>query len=446
MNLISVSLIFPDVEGDRQTMANLKDTLIAKIPQWRADIARLLHDHNKTVIAEITVEHLFKGLRGVPAIHCDTSTVDPERGLFIRGIPVLDLINQTPEAVFFLLCTGELPDEDAHRELRKDLRRRVQVPYYVWNLIHNMPDDTHPMVLLSLSMLAMQRESVFLKRYNEGMSRDEHWEATLEDALTIIARLPSIAAGIYRLRIARLDRISALPEPGFVENFTHMLGIKDPRGYFHEFIRRFAIVHSDHEGANASVITSRVANSTLSDLYYSISGAMNCLSGPLHGLANQESVRFTLDILNHFQGVPEAEPLRAYLEEFLGAGKIVPGFGHAVLRNTDPRYTALHELGKEICPDLDVFQMVELLAEVVPPLLIEQGKAKNPYPNIDGISGVLLYHFGITDLSFYTVMFSVTQVLGICAQLVINRALMSPIFRPRSITTEALQNFVKSEK
>lgn len=427
-------------------MANLKAKLQEKIPGWREEVQHLLRDHGKKVISEITVEQLFKGLRGVRAVHCDTSTVDPEKGLFIRDIPVLDLIDRSPEEVFYLLCTGELPDAEAHQALRKDLRRRVDVPYYVWNLIHDLPDDTHPMVLLSLSMLAMQRESVFLERYNLGISREDHWEATLEDALNIIARLPVIAAGIYQLRITRKARISPLRKPGFVENFTHMLGIKDPDGSFKEFIRRFAIVHSDHEGANASVITSRVANSTLSDLYYSISGAMNCLSGPLHGLANQESVRFVQEILAHFGKIPSKKALSGYIETVLGNGQVVPGFGHAVLRHHDPRYTALYDLGKEICPDLDIFRVVEMLGEVVPPLLIQQGKAKNPYPNIDGISGALLYHFGIKDLSFYTVMFSITQVLGICAQLIINRALITPIFRPRSITTGALRELVKGEK
>lgn len=425
-------------------MADLKATLAAKIPSWRGEVRDLIRRHGDTVIAQITIEQLFKGLRGVRAIHCDTSYVDPEEGLLIRGIPVLDLVEEgrSPEAVFFLLCTGDLPDAAALAALREELAARANVPYYVWNLIHSLPDDTHPMVLLSLSMLSMQRESVFLKRYNEGMSRADYWEATLEDGLNIVARLPAIAAGIYRLRMLGQPRISPSRDAGWVENFAHMLGIDDPQGTIREFLRRFAIVHSDHEGANASVLTSRISNSTLSDLYYSISGAMNCLSGPLHGLANQETVKFNQQILAHFGGVPSDAALAEYVWDYLEQGKVVPGFGHAVLRHLDPRFLALEALGRKACMDEPLFQMVERLAEVVPPLLKKQGKAKNPYPNIDGISGAMLYHYGIRELSYYTVMFSVSQVLGIVAQLLINQALNGAILRPRSVTTDWLRGQV----
>lgn len=423
-------------------MADLKQTLKNKIPQWRADIRKLLAAHADTIISSITLSQLFKGLRGVEAVVCDTSYVDPREGLFIRGIPVLELIDRSAEEIFFLLCTGELPGPAALEALRKDLEQRAAVPEYVWKMIESMPEDTDPMSLMSMAMVAMQRESVFLKRYNEGMPREEHWEATLEDALNIIARLPVISAGIYRGRILKKDVHPPRAGNGFMENFAHMLGIPDPQGHFAEFIRRFVVVHSDHEGANASVLTSRIVNSSLSDLYFSISAAMNSLSGPLHGLANQESVKFTLEILKKFNGPPEAEALREFIWQCLQAGRVIPGFGHAVLRDKDPRYVALFELGKKVCPAHPVFRTVEILGEVAPPLLRKQGKAQNPYPNIDGISGALLYAFGIKELNYYTAMFSTSQILGICAQLIINRAVYSPIIRPRSVTTQWLQSFV----
>ena len=216
--------------------------------------------------------------------------------------------------------------------------------------------------------------------------------------------------------------------------------MEDP--HFVDFLRKFFVVHSDHEGANASVFSSRVVNSSLSDLYYAISASMNSLAGPLHGLANQESLKFILEILDHFHGVPTESALEEYIRNQLQSGKLIPGFGHAVLRHHDPRFIALHDFGSNLCADDPVFQVVTLLSRVVPPLLMKQGKAKNPYPNIDGISGALLYHFGIRELSFYTVMFSTAQILGICAQLIINQALMVPIFRPRSITTRQLQQLL----
>ncbi|RMI17543.1 MAG: citrate (Si)-synthase [Calditrichaeota bacterium] len=423
-------------------MQKLRETLAKQIPQWREEVRYLLQRHADEVVSTISVTQLFKGLRGVRAVVCDTSYVDPEEGLFIRGIPVQQLVDRSAEEVFFLLCTGELPDEAATEELRRELERRRSVPAYVWNVIDSFPEDAHPMVLLSTAMLAMQRESHFQKRFDEGMSREDHWEPTLEDALNIIARLPVIAAGIYRQRLRGEPRIEPASGLDFSANFAHMLGLDDPREEFREFIRRFVVVHSDHEGANASVFTSRVVNSSLSDLYYSISGAMNCLAGPLHGLANQESVKFVLEIQERFGGVPDEKELESYVWHLLEEGRLIPGFGHAVLRSHDPRFVALEEFGQQVCPDDPVFQIVEKLARVVPPLLIKQGKAQNPYPNIDGISGTLLYHFGMRELKFYTVMFSVAQILGICAQLLINRAIFSPIIRPRSVTTRWLRGYL----
>ena len=423
-------------------MPDLKQTLAEKIPQWRSETRELLHQHGNTVVSQITVEQLFKGLRGVNAVLCNTSYVDPRDGLFIRGIPVLELMEHSAEEIFFLLCTGELPDDAALQQLTEDIERRAEVPKYVWRTLIKLPEDTHPMTMLSIAMLAMQRESVFLQRYNDGMAKDDRWDATLEDALNIIARLPVVAATIYRVGIQKAEFIPPEKGLGFSDNFAHMLGLPDPAGRFKAFLRQFVVVHSDHEGANASVLTSRVVNSSLSDLYYSISGAMNSLAGPLHGLANQESVKFVKAIEKEFGGVPDSEMLQRYIKDVLDQGRVIPGFGHAVLRYHDPRYTALYDFGKTVCPDDHLFRIVEMLGDVVPPLLQAQGKAKNPYPNIDGISGTLLNHFGMTELGYYTVMFSVAQILGICAQLIAERAVFSSIFRPKSVTSSWLEGYV----
>ncbi len=422
----------------------LKQTLNKNIPKWRKEHQQLLAQNADKTVSKITLAQLFKGLRGVNAIHCDTSFVDPDKGLFIRNIPLLDLIKCSAEEIFFLLCTGERPTKEANQELQNTLQSRSNVPQYVWNVLDSLPQDTHPMTMLSIAVLAMRRESVFDKRYMNGIQREEHWEATLEDALTLLGRLPVLAAGIYRRYIIHEPMPAPRQDLGFSDNFAYLLGVGKYSGTFGEFIRQFVIVHSDHEGANASVLTSRIVNSSLSDLFYCLSGAMNCLAGPLHGLANQESVKFSFRILEEFMGVPTDDDLEAYVWETLQSGKVIPGFGHAVLRNQDPRYQAMYNLANQICADDQLFAIAEKLSRIVPPLLIKQGKAKNPYPNIDGISGTLLYYFGVRDLRFYTVMFSVAQTLGICAQLILNRAIFSPIFRPKSVTTQWLQSHFKS--
>jgi citrate synthase len=223
-----------------------------------------------------------------------------------------------------------------------------------------------------------------------------------------------------------------------------MLGIHDKTDEtFVHFIKRFMIVHSDHEGGYVGVHSSRLVNSALSDLYYSISSGINGLAGPIHGLANQQMVKYVLQILGKFNGIPKDEELKAFIREDLKSGKIIPGFGHAVLRNKDPRFLALYEIGKKAYPDEIVFQLVDKLVHFVPPILSEQGKIKNPNPNIDAISGALLYHFGIEDFDFYTVMFAISHVLGICAQLIYNQAIFSPLIRPRSVTIKWLKDFIE---
>lgn len=423
-------------------MSHLRNTLAARIPKLREEVRNLVSQHGDEIVSTISIAQLFKGLRSVEAIVCNTSYVDPGEGLFIRGYPLEQLVELSGEQIFHLLCTSEIPPEAAELELRQELHKRSQIPDYVYKLLQTVPDNTHPMTLLSLATLAMQRESVFMQRYQEGMDRGDHWEATLEDALNIIARLPVIAAFIYRQVIQKKAAIPPASGLSYAENFAQMLGIDDPNGLFGQFMRRFIVVHSDHEGANASVLTSRVVDSSLSDLYYSISASMNSLAGPLHGLANQHSVVFAQKLLAHFGGIPDVKSLDKYLWQYLQSGNVIPGFGHAVLRKQDPRYVAVFEFGKSIFAEDPLFRIAELLGEIVPPLLRKQGKAKNPYPNIDGISGTLLYNFGVKEMEFYTVMFSVSQILGICAQLIMNRAINSPLIRPKSVTTRWLQGHV----
>ena len=428
-------------------MLHLKSKLEEKIPVWRKEAQELLKTYSEVEVSQVTVQHLFRGLRGVKSMICDTSHVDPQKGLFIRDYPLLDLVDKTPEEVFFLLCTGELPDQASLLSLQNELRKRASVPEYIWQIIHQIPDDTHPMSMFSICVLAMQREAVFWKRYLDGMSKEDYWEATLEDSLNIIAILPVIAAGIYRIKFLKADVIEPHPILDLAGNFAYMLGIHDKIDEtFVHFIKRFMIVHSDHEGGYVGVHSSRLVNSALSDLYYSISSGINGLAGPIHGLANQQMVKYALEILKTYNGIPNDEELEKVVRNDLNNGKIIPGFGHAVLRSKDPRFLALYEIGKEAHPDEIVFQLVDKLVQFVPPILSEQGKIRNPNPNIDAISGALLYHFGIEEFDFYTVMFATSHVLGICAQLIYNQAILSPLIRPRSVTIDWLKKFLQINK
>jgi citrate synthase len=289
----------------------------------------------------------------------------------------------------------------------------------------------------------MQKESEFVKAYNKGMKKTDYWKPTLEDALNLLAKLPGIAAGVYRLRFNKGKRIGYKKDLDWGANYARMLGIKDKTGVFTKLIRLYLTLHCDHEGGNVSANTCHTVGSALSDSYYAVSAGLNGLAGPLHGLANQECLGWVLDTIKKFKGAPTKEQIRKYAWDTLNSGKVIPGYGHAVLRVTDPRFSAFLAFGKEYLPDSPVFKTVANVYDVVPEVLKEHGKAKNPWPNVDAGSGALLYHFGLREFPYYTVLFSVSRAMGMLSQLILNRAMGTPITRPKSVSTEWVKKNIK---
>lgn len=423
-------------------MYTLRNTLADLIPGLRRDAKELLEKYGDKVISDVTVRQAFGGMRGVKCMVCDTSVVDPEKGLLVRGMPILELADKLPEEIFFLLCAGRLPESGELRSLQDDLKARREVPGYVWKVLYDLPKDTHPMEMFGTAILILERSSVFRKRYTEGMRKEEFWEPALEDSLCLIAKLPSLAAGVYRIRFDKGEPIPSDPDLDWGGSYAAMLGIPDPTGEFANMIRLYLTLHADHEGGNVSANTCHTVASSLADPYYAVSAGLSGLAGPLHGLASQECLRFVLQIKERFNGVPSEKQLRDYAFSVLEEGRVIPGYGHAVLRSTDPRFIALHDFGQRVCKDDPVFQIVALGYKVIPEVLKKHGKAKNPYPNVDSGTGALMHHFGVTEISYYTVLFGVSRALGMLSQLIINRALGTPITRPKSVSTEWIRNYV----
>jgi len=423
-------------------MSILLEKLEQKIPNWREDVRALISDSGSSVISEVSLKQAYGGMRGVKGLVCDTSSVSEDTGLIIRGIPLLDIIEILPEEVLYLLLTGDLPDKDALSELQSNLQEHAIVPDYIWTILRNMPNDSHPMAMFNTAVLAMEKESVFRSYYDKGMNKNDFWKPTLEDGIRLIAKLPALGAGVYRIRFEKGNLINPDQSLDWGANYAHMLGLDNSDNNLKKLMRLYLMLHCDHEGGNASAFTSLTIGSTLSDLYYAVSGGLNALAGPLHGLANQECLKFVLDIRDEFGGAPSKKEIEELCWDRLKNGRVIPGYGHAVLRCPDPRFTAFMNFGKEHIKNDDVFSIVENLFEVVPKVLLKHGKAKNPWPNVDAASGALLYHYGITEFSYYTVLFSISRAMGIISQIVINRALGIPIMRPKSVTTDWLkENF-----
>jgi citrate synthase len=297
------------------------------------------------------------------------------------------------------------------------------------------------MSMLSAGLLAMEHESVAARRFAEGVPRSEHWRATLDDALRLLGSLPTLAAGIYRIRYHKGPRLVHDPAFDWAQNYGAMLGHRDET--FTRAVRLAAILQSDHEGGNVCAFTCHTVGSVLSNPYLAVSAGFNGLAGPLHGRSAQESTQWVLEAIARHGGAPTEAQIEAYAWETLRAGRVVPGHGHAVLRGADPRFTAMLDFGRARFTGDPVFETVERMARVVPGVLKQHGKAKNPHPNVDFGMGAVWHHFGITELEYYTVPFAISLAMGMLAQLVLNRALGSPIVRPRSVTTEWIRSVAR---
>jgi len=421
-------------------VATLKEVLAAKIPAERQRAKDFIKQHGARTVDQVTIEQIYGGMRGISCLLCDTSSVPADKGLIVRGRPIAELSHILPEEVFWLLLTGELPDKAGLASLQSELVKRSEVPDYVWKVIDALPASSHPMAMYNTAILAMQSESNFCSRYGKGsLRKDDFWDATYEDSLTIIARAPAIAAGIYRKRFNKGPRITGTSDLDWAANYVRLLGIPDPNGELTKLMRLYMVLHCDHENGNVSAMTTYTVNSALSDMYYSYSAGMNGLAGPLHGLANQEGLNWVLEAMAKFGGAPTHDQMKAYATDTLNAGKVIPGYGHGVLRVTDPRFECFYAFGKKHCPNDPAFKTVITIFETVPEVLKQVHKIKNPWPNVDAVSGSLLHHYGLTETIYYTVLFGVSRALGVSAQSILARAMGMPIVRPKSVTSRWLE-------
>ena len=349
------------------------------------------------------------------------------------------------EGLYFLLLTGEIPTEEEVEELMVTFKNRRIVPRYVWDVIDSFPSESHPMAILSAAVMSLQRESHFNIKYEKGMSKMDYWDSTYEDAINLLAKMPLIGAYIYN-KLYQKGKGHRYPDPAMDlgANFAYMMGKDKP---YDDVSRMYFIIHADHESGNVSAHTGHLVASSLSDVYYSISAMINGLAGPLHGLANQEVLRWLQGLREQMGSkLPTEDQLKKYVWDTLNSGQVIPGYGHAVLRKTDPRYTVQREFCLKHLPDDELFMYVDALYKVVPDILKEHGKAKNPWPNVDAQSGVVQWHYGVTEYDFYTVLFAIGRSIGILSNIIWDRALGYPLERPKSVTTEMLEKMVGVKK
>ena len=432
-------------------MIGLKEKFLGKVGPMRERVQKLLKEKGSVKVDEVALNQVIGGMRDINSMLWVISDLDPQEGIRFRGLTIPDLqaklpkapggSEPLPEALFYFLLTGDIPTAEDTKAVTEEWRRRSALPEHLIKSMEAVPTDTHPMTQFAMAILALQRDSKFAARYRAGMPKSDYWDPMYEDVMDMLAKLPEIAARIYMRAYKGGKYIAPDPKLDWGANLAHMIGID--KTDFQDLMRLYLVIHSDHEGGNVSAHTCHLVGSALSDAYYSMSAAMGGLAGPLHGLANQEVLRWIMDVMKDLGGVPNKEQLHKYLWDTLKSGKVIPGYGHAVLRKTDPRYVAQREFALKHLPNYDMFKVVSDIYEVAPKILMEQGKAKNPWPNVDAHSGVLLYYYGVNEYDFYTVFFGVSRAMGILAQLVWDRALGLAIERPKSVLIEWLEEEAK---
>ncbi|XP_077253687.1 citrate synthase, mitochondrial-like [Tasmannia lanceolata] len=433
--------------SDLDLHSQLKDL----IPEQQERLKKLKTEHGKVNLGNTTVDMVIGGMRGMTGLLWETSLLDPDEGIRFRGLSIPECQKvlpaakpggePLPEGLLWLLLTGKVPSEEQVNALSKELRSRASVPDHVYKTISSLPVTAHPMTQFATGVMALQAQSEFQKAYEKGIHKSKFWEPTYEDSLNLIAQLPVVAAFVYQRIYKGGQIIPADDSLDYGGNFSHMLGFDSPK--MKELMRLYVTIHSDHEGGNVSAHTAHLVASALSDPYLSYAAALNGLAGPLHGLANQEVLLWIKSVVEECGEHITKEQLKDYVLKTLNSGKVVPGFGHGVLRKTDPRYTCQREFALKHLPNDPLFLLVSNLYEVVPPILTHLGKVKNPWPNVDAHSGVLLNHFGLTEARYYTVLFGVSRSIGICSQLIWDRILGLPLERPKSVTMEWVENYCK---
>ncbi|MBU3663213.1 MAG: citrate (Si)-synthase, eukaryotic [Bacteroidetes bacterium] len=431
-----------------------KKKFIEKATPLSGEIKSFVKQHADFALGVFTVEDVYAGMKGVIGLLTETSLLDANEGIRFRGHTIPELraklpkvpggTEPLPEGLFYLMVLGEIPTYEDVVKIQEGWQQRAEVPAHVFAAIDALPITTHPMTQFSIGIMAMQTESVFAKAYRDGINKKDYWDPTYEDINNLLARLPRIAAYIYRRTYKNNEHIAPDPKLDWAANFAHMLGYDQPE--FYKLMRLYLTIHADHEGGNVSAHTTHLVGSALSDPYLAFSASMNGLAGPLHGLANQEVIRWIFELQENIGKNPSKEEIANYIRKTLTDGKVVPGYGHAVLRKTDPRFLAQQEFAKTYMPDDELVNIVWNIYEVAPPILESTGKIKNPWPNVDAHSGALLLHYGFKEYDFYTVLFGVSRALGVMASLLWDRALSLPIERPKSVTFEWLQNAVAARK
>ncbi len=422
-------------------MEYIKNRFYQVAVKQASEYQQLKEKYSDVVIGKVTIGDVMSGMKGVPSLITDTSKLDPEEGIRYRGLSIPELQKKLPskcgeneplpEGLFYLMLTGEIPKMDDVTNLSKDWAIRANVPQHVFDVIEALPKSARPMAQFSAAIISMSTNSYFQNAHRVGVHKKHYWDTIYEDVMNLIARLPRIAAYIYRRLYHNDNHIEPDPRLDWAGNFAHMMGFSSNE--MKRLLRLYMVIHADHEGGNITAHTAHLVASGLSNPYYAYGAAMLGLAGPLHGYANQDTINWIFDLIDEVgTDDPSEKDIIKFCKKTLREGRVIPGYGHAVLVKTDPRFMVQKEFADNYIKNDNLVNIANKLFKVVPDILQGTKKVRNPWPNVDAYSGVLLNHYGLKEHTFYTVLFGVSRSLGVLASMIHDRVYGFPIERPSS--------------
>lgn len=382
------------------------------------DIAKL-----RDLTGHVTLD---PGFKNTGATKSAITFLDGEEGILrYRGFSIEELAEKASfTEVAFLLIYGELPNTSQLADFEKTLQKKAGHNQALYNIFDAFPSNTHPMVILSALLGAMNA-------FNEdnGIANDDNM-------MNLMANITSFATWTYRKNDIKKEAVAPDSSLDYCSNFLNMMFSKKTGGYIKNpvvvsAINKLLILHADHE-QNCSTSTVRLVGSSHATLYSSIAAGVNALSGPLHGGANQEVIEM-LEAIKADGG--DTDKYLAMAKDKTSGFRLM-GFGHRVYKNFDPRARIIKKAADEVLEALGVNDPILEIAKKLEAAALsdEYFVARKLYPNVDFYSGIIYRALGIpTDM--FTVMFAIGRLPGWMAQWKEMRVNKEPIGRPRQIYT-----------
>lgn len=357
------------------------------------------------------------GLAGVIAGETEICWVDPNAGLMYRGYDIHEMAQKASfEEVAYLLLKGELPTIEQLENFRAAIAGERPLPKQVLEMMRLMPKQTHPMDMLrtGVSMLAP---------FDPELNDNSH-EANIRKAIRLIAKVSTLITDGYRIEQGQ-DPLPERNDLTIAGNLFYKLTGEVPPAWKIRMMDTILILYADHE-FNASTFAARVTTSTLADMYAAVTSACGTLKGPLHGGANEESMKM-LDEIN--------SPDRAekWMMEALAEKKKIMGFGHRVYKKGDSRVPIMREIARDLGKRVGKEQWVPICEK----LEATMEREKHLCANVDLYAAPVFTMLNF-DPALNTPIFAASRVAGWCAH-VIEQQDNNRLIRPRSLYTGPAQ-------